>query len=276
MKNTHTTFRLKFLPVVGSFFVILFLVFFASRMALARDGERDSRNNSHSENRNNETENENEVENETETHDSTVTANASHKDTSAENETEDNDAHNNEAENETTDNGSHEKSGKKDNETPSSSHGNSCEAHASAINRIMTRAVLRGERIVEVFTNITNRTEAFYVSKGNTLSTYDVLVADVTSKKTNAQNVLMTLQNVGPLDCSAADPKALLKSFRATLKQEIAALKEYKTAVQKLVQGVASVQPDDASENEDATNDATNASNEDNNTTVTKTSNETR
>jgi hypothetical protein len=118
-----------------------------------------------------------------------------------------------------------------------------CQAHQAAIQTIMTRAAKRGDNHIALFSKITDRVEAFYQSKGKTLATHDQLIGAVAAKKAAAQAAVDTVKTADTtFDCSSDNPKAQVMVFRAEVKAEIAALKEYRTAVKNLIVGVKSVQ----------------------------------
>lgn len=118
-----------------------------------------------------------------------------------------------------------------------------CQNREKAINNIMARLADRGQRHLDLFTKIAERTEAFYITKGKTLSNYDALVADVTAKKAAAQTAVNAVKASSvTFKCDGTDPKGAAASFKDSLKNQIAALKDYKTAVKNLIVGVKSVQ----------------------------------
>lgn len=118
-----------------------------------------------------------------------------------------------------------------------------CQTHEKEITNITTRFSDRGTKQLDVFNKIADRTEAFYTSKGKTLSNYDTLVADVTSKKASAQAAVNTVTSSSTtFKCDGTDPKGMATSFKDSLKVEITALKDYKTAIKNLIVGVKSVE----------------------------------
>src|SRR6185369_3265620 len=105
------------------------------------------------------------------------------------------------------------------------------------------RIATRGQKQLDLFSTIAERTETFYTNKGKTLSNYDALVADVNAKKAAAQTTVdATKTAVTVFKCDGTDPKGAAASFKDALKNEIDALKAYKTAVKNLIVGVKSVQ----------------------------------
>lgn len=126
-----------------------------------------------------------------------------------------------------------------------------CKARQTSITNAMKRISDRGQKQIDLFSGIAERTEAFYVKKGKTLASYDALVADVATKKSAAQDAIAMIAAHGTsFDCSSADPKGSAASFREHQKLAIAALKEYKTSVKNLIVGVKSVQGTTSSESE--------------------------
>lgn len=118
-----------------------------------------------------------------------------------------------------------------------------CENRQKAITNIMYRLADRGQKQLDVFSTIAERTEKFYADKGKTLSNYDTLVADVNANKIVAQAAVDAVKaNSITFKCDGTDPKGVAASFKEALKTEIEALKAYKTSVKNLIVGVKSVQ----------------------------------
>lgn len=118
-----------------------------------------------------------------------------------------------------------------------------CQNRERVINNIMARIADRGSKQLGVFDKITERTEAFYTSKGKALSNYDALVADVNAKRATAQSAVDALKASSvTFKCDGTNPKGAVQSFKDNLKTEIKALKDYKVAIKNLIVGVKSVQ----------------------------------
>jgi hypothetical protein len=118
-----------------------------------------------------------------------------------------------------------------------------CESHQAAIRRILTRAATRGQNHLSLFATIAGRVETFYKNKGKTLATYDQLVSDIGAKKAAASVAVASVRgDSATFACTSNNPKAQVEAARAEVKAEIAALKEYRTAVKNLIVGVKSVQ----------------------------------
>jgi len=121
-----------------------------------------------------------------------------------------------------------------------------CKLRESHINNIMGRIAERGQKQLDLFTTIATRVEDFYTEKGKVLSNYDQLVADVNSKKTDAQTAVGLVQSQSvEFKCDGTDPKGSALVFKDALKAEISALKNYRTSVKNLIVGVKSVQSTD-------------------------------
>lgn len=118
-----------------------------------------------------------------------------------------------------------------------------CENRQKAIKNIMARVADRGTKQLDVFTKISERIQAFYTNKGKTLSNYDALVAEVNTKKAAAEAAVQTVKDSSTtFACDGDNPKGIMDSFKESLKAEITALKDYRTAVKNLIVGVKSVQ----------------------------------
>lgn len=118
-----------------------------------------------------------------------------------------------------------------------------CESREKAIKNIMARIVDRGEKQLELFTTIADRTKAFYVDNNLTLDNYDALVVEIDAKKTAAQSIIDTIKNTSTtFSCSGENPKGVADSFKESLKAEVKALQEYRITVKNLIVGVKSAQ----------------------------------
>lgn len=119
----------------------------------------------------------------------------------------------------------------------------SCENREKAITNIMSRIADRGQKQLDLFTTIAERTQTFYAEKDKDLANYDELAEDVETKKAAAQEAVDALNSNGVIfDCSTENPKGAASAFKESLKSQIEALKAYKTSVKNLIVGVKSVQ----------------------------------
>lgn len=117
-----------------------------------------------------------------------------------------------------------------------------CKKREANINKKMSNIADHATKQMSVFTKISDRTQAFYVKKGNTLTNYDALVAEVTAKKAAAETAAVTIKSASvEFKCDGTDPKGAAASFKESQKAMNSALKDYKTAVKNLIVGVKSV-----------------------------------
>ena len=118
-----------------------------------------------------------------------------------------------------------------------------CQIREKSIDNIMARIAERGQKQLDLFSDIATKVETFYTNKGKTLSNYDALVADVNAKKAAAQAAVDQVKaDKANFKCDGTDPHGAAATFRADLKLEISTLKDYRTAVKNLIVGVKSVQ----------------------------------
>lgn len=131
-----------------------------------------------------------------------------------------------------------------------------CQKHEKNITNIMSRIADRGQKQIDLFTLIADRTKDFYVKKGNTVASYDSLVADVAAKKAAAEAAVQSVTStITTFKCDGTDPKGIATGFKESLKAEIAVLKAYKTSVKNLIVAVKSVQSDASKTNTETIGD---------------------
>lgn len=118
-----------------------------------------------------------------------------------------------------------------------------CEAREKRIGSTMEQMTKRGQSHIAAFTKISDRVQAFYADKGRTVENYDALVAEVQAKKLAAEQAVSGAQSVGEVfSCANDNPKIASAEFRDAHKAQVAALKEYRTAVKNLIVAVKSSQ----------------------------------
>jgi hypothetical protein len=77
-------------------------------------------------------------------------------------------------------------------------------------------------------------------------------VVDVTTAQTDAQTAVDTIKSASTgFSCDSDDPQAFVGTFKDSLKSEISALQDYRTAVKDLTVGVKSVQSTTVPANQD-------------------------
>lgn len=130
-----------------------------------------------------------------------------------------------------------------------------CQNREKTVTNIMARLGERGQKQIDLFSTIADRTETFYTNKGKVLTNYDALVADVATKKAAAQATVDTVKSTSvEFKCDGADPKGVAATFKANLKAEIEAIKAYKTSMKNLIVGVKSAQGTTSSADNGGTN----------------------
>ncbi len=119
-----------------------------------------------------------------------------------------------------------------------------CENRRESAKKIMERISNRGEKQIEVFTKISDRTQEFYKQKGYNVANYDSLVSDVNAKK---QAALVATENTKKsaekFVCSSDNSVGNSAVFKNNLKLQIQAIKDYKTSVKNLIVAVKSANP---------------------------------
>ena len=118
-----------------------------------------------------------------------------------------------------------------------------CQNRQNTITNILARIADRGQKQINLFSIITQRTQNFYTDKGKVLANYDTLVVDVAMKKAAVQAIVDTTKSTSTtFDCRGDNPKETASSFKQSLKKQIEAMNAYKAAVNSLIVGVKSVQ----------------------------------
>ena len=116
-----------------------------------------------------------------------------------------------------------------------------CQNREKAITNIMARIGNRGEKQIDVFNKIAERTQKFYIDKQLSLSNYEALVAEVSAKKAAAQAAVELVKSTSvEFNCEGDNPKGAADSFKQLMRDQNDALKAYKTSVKNLIVGVKS------------------------------------
>jgi hypothetical protein len=114
-----------------------------------------------------------------------------------------------------------------------------CQLHEQIINNRMQRTAQRGARHLERMGTLAERIEVFATKSGKTVANYDALVADVSAKKTAAQAAVDKVKSdSASFKCDGSDPKGLGVAFKADVKAQAQALKDYKSSIQNLLKAV--------------------------------------
>jgi hypothetical protein len=114
-----------------------------------------------------------------------------------------------------------------------------CERREQKVQNIMARISDRGDKHLDVFTKISDRVQTFYTDKNLTVANYDELVANVDKKKQAAEAQVAAIREASvEFNCDSEDPKGVAWAFKDDMKAQVAALKEYRTAVKDLLVAV--------------------------------------
>lgn len=121
----------------------------------------------------------------------------------------------------------------------------SCQGRENAIKKRSEKLTQLVVTMQKNFDAIANRVMDYYTTKlipeGKTVTNYDILVADVQTKKDAVQTALTNAQtNLSGFSCTESDPKANLKAFNQDMKAVKSALKNYRMSVKNLIVGVRS------------------------------------
>lgn len=123
---------------------------------------------------------------------------------------------------------------------------NVCQKIEASIQKRSTKMATRSANMQKVFDSIAARVETYYTDKvlprGQTVTNYDSLVANIATKKTEVATEVTTAQtDATNFSCSTADPKGQMTVFREDMQAVIAALKDYRTSIKNLIVAVRSV-----------------------------------
>lgn len=122
----------------------------------------------------------------------------------------------------------------------------SCQARENAIKTRMNSLINLVDNMETKFSSISARVEDYYTSKvvpsGKSVSNYDTLVSDIQTKKDAVgTSISVAKTDVSNFNCNSTDPKADLTKFREDMQSVKKALKDYRTAIKKLIVAVRSV-----------------------------------
>lgn len=123
-----------------------------------------------------------------------------------------------------------------------------CQAIESGVKNRMQSLVNLATNMENVFNSIATRAEDYYTNKvlptGKTVSNYDSLVADISTKKGIADTDLASAQTmVNSFSCTSGDPKTLLMDFRLDMQKVKTDLKNFRTSIKNLIVAVRTVAP---------------------------------
>ncbi len=116
-----------------------------------------------------------------------------------------------------------------------------CKGREENINNRIARIADRSTKHLELFSQIAERTQAFYINNELTVDDYQALIDDVMAKKSAAETAVASISTVtSDFSCTDENPKLAIESFKTSLKTSIDVLKEYRTSVKNLIIAVKS------------------------------------
>lgn len=126
-----------------------------------------------------------------------------------------------------------------------------CQAIESGVKNRMQSLVNLATNIENVFNSIATRVETYYTGKvvpsGKTVSSYDTLVANISTKKGVVDTDLASAQSlVNSFSCTSGDPRTLLTSFRLDMQKVKTDLQAFRTSIKNLIIAVRTVAPEES------------------------------
>lgn len=113
-----------------------------------------------------------------------------------------------------------------------------CEHREAKINSILQKSAQQGDKHLSVFQKIEDRVRSFYEEKQLTVDNYEALVAEADSKEAAAVAAIGAVKGTA-YECSGESTgKELGGLLKTTMKQQHAALRDYRTAIKDLIVGV--------------------------------------
>ncbi len=119
----------------------------------------------------------------------------------------------------------------------------SCLSHEASIKQRSESLTNLALNMEEKFDAIALRVEDYYTGKvvpaGKTVTTYNMLIADIATKKAAVQTALTAAQNdANTFSCTVDNPKAQLTQYRRDMQTVKGALKDYRTSIKNLIVAV--------------------------------------
>jgi hypothetical protein len=131
-----------------------------------------------------------------------------------------------------------------------------CEKKQSQIQSRIAKMSSQGAKQLEVFSKIADRVQEFKTTRNYTVDNYDALLAALDEKRIAAQTAVAEATESGQaFNCGADNPRGIAAQFQERLKQQIRALKEYKTSVKDLIVAVKSSNDAKTDTQEEVTNE---------------------
>jgi len=126
-----------------------------------------------------------------------------------------------------------------------------CKNREASVNNRLQNIANRGQRQLNTFNTIAERTMKFYSDKKLSVANYEDLSSNVATQKTAAQAAVTKIKNDSVnFKCDGTDPKGSIEAFKADLKSETSALKSYRTSIKNLIVAVKSAASKTETQNE--------------------------
>lgn len=114
-----------------------------------------------------------------------------------------------------------------------------CQNRQSSIEKHTANATTMAGRVETKFASIAAKVDAFKVAKNITVDNYAALQTDVATKKAAVDAALADAQSqIKDFSCTSEGPKAQLQLFVSQMDVVRQALKDYRTSIKNLIQGV--------------------------------------
>jgi hypothetical protein len=121
-----------------------------------------------------------------------------------------------------------------------------CQAKENVIKNRSTSLNGLVENMLEKFDAIALRVENYYtntvIPSGKTVANYDVLLADIQTKKAAVQTALTKAKDdFKTFSCTGNDPKGALEQYRKDMQAVKQAMADYRTSIKNLIVAIHSV-----------------------------------
>jgi hypothetical protein len=112
-----------------------------------------------------------------------------------------------------------------------------CTQRTARINTLLKDNATRSQGTLTKFASVLQRVEDYKTAHNLTVANYDGLVADVKAKEAAAASAIGTVSGT-TFDCTSQDANAVGKFQTGVIKDELNAIKAYRTAIKNLITAV--------------------------------------
>lgn len=110
-----------------------------------------------------------------------------------------------------------------------------CEERKQRIDELMSRIDTRSQRTFDRLTKISEMVQSYVKEKQLSVEGYDTLVADINTKKTQADTKLNMMLTHHSFSCEASNPRETVQEYRTARQAKVAAMKAYRQSIRALV-----------------------------------------